>query len=298
MQTADARCASVAARQHACISLDQARRCGLDREAVRHRTETGRWRRTLPRIYVLGGAPASWEQRLCAALLWMGDGAAASGASAAALWGLPNFRAGAVEISHRGVRQSRDGIVVHRVELEADDITHVRGIPVTTPARTLSDLAGRLDDARFDAALHHCLHERLTTLPELEEVAARRSGAGFPGAARLRGALAAYGSGPAAASVLEVRAARRLRAAGLPSPHRQFAIDTESGRRYLDFAWPDRRVAVEVDGYRWHSSRESWRRDRERLRELARAGWRIVHVTAEDLNSFEGTAKELATLLR
>lgn len=298
METADARCATVAAGQHGCISLAQARLAGLDREAVHHRVRTGRWRRVLPRTYVLRGAPDAWEQRVQAALLWVGDGAAASGACAGALWRLPNLPQGRVEVSHTGARQSRFGVVVRRVRLESSDTEQVRGLCVTTPARTLADLAGRLDDARFDFALHHCLHERLTTWEELENVAKRRSGAGFAGAARLRKALTAYGSGPAAASPLEVRVERRLRSAGVPRPERQWPVVTRSGRRYLDFAWPGRFVALEVDGYRWHSSRTSWRRDRERLADLRRAGWTVVHVSSDDLGDFDRVAHELASLLR
>lgn len=298
VETPDALCATVAASQHGCLSLDQARRCGLDREDVHHRVSSGRWRRIMSRTYVLRGAPGTWEQRVHAALLWAGDGAAASGVCAAALWRLPNFPPSRIEVSVSGPRKSRYGVVVRRVRLEPSDVGRVRGIPVTTPARTLADLAGRLDDARFDLALHHCLHDRLTTLDDLEEVSARRSGPGFAGATRLRSALAAYGSGPAAASPLEVRVDRRLRAAGLPRPERQWPVDTGSGRRYLDFAWPGPRVALEVDGYRWHSSRTAWQRDRERLAELRRAGWTVVHVTADDLSRFGPVAQELASLLR
>lgn len=298
METADALCATVATAQHGCISLAQARLCGLNREDVHYRTRTGRWRRVLPRTYVLRGTPETWDQRVHAAILWAGEGAAASGACAAAVWRLPNFPHGRVEVSVPRARKSRYGIAVRQVQLDPDDVERVRAITVTTPARTLSELAGRLDEGRFDAVLHHCLHERLTTLDELEDVVARRSGAGFAGATRLRKALTAYGSGPAAASALEVRVERRLRGAGLPRPERQWPVETGSGRRFLDFAWPGRLVALEVDGYRWHSSRTAWRSDRRRLAELRRAGWTVVHVTSDDLGDFDAVAQELATLLR
>ena len=298
METPDARCAAVAAGQHGCISLAQARLCGLDRERVHYRAATGRWRRVLPRTYVLGGTPETWEQRAHAALLWAGDGAVVSGVCAAAAWRFPGYPQARIEISVQGARQSRHGIVVRRVRLERGDVARTRGLAATSPARTVADLAGRGRDARFDAALHHCLHERLATLADLEDVAVRRAGAGFTGATRLREALAAYGSGPAAASVLEARVDRRLREAGLPRPQRQWCVETRSGRRYLDFAWPRRLVALEVDGYRWHSSRTAWQRDRERLAELRRAGWTVVHVTSDDVGNFDATAEELAALLR
>lgn len=68
--------------------------------------------------------------------------------------------------------------------------------------------------------------------------------------------------------------------------------------RLLDFAWPRARVAVEVDGYRWHASREAWRRDRDRLAALRRAGWNVLNVTREDVDErFEQLVSELRILL-
>lgn len=295
MDSPDARCALVAANQHGCITRAQALACGLSPEGLQRRVRSGRWLRRLPRTYVLRGAPATWEQRLRAATLWAGDGAAASGRSAAALWGFPDSVRGPIEISHTGAKQSRTGIVVRRVRLDAVDLSSIRGIPVTTPARTLADLAARVSSDRFDAAWHYCLHQRLATLRDLSDVAWRRCGAGFPGVPRLREALAAYGGRPPAASPLEARFARRLRASGLPDAERQFAL----GGRYLDFAWPARCVAVEADGYRWHASRAAWARDRARLAELRRAGWTVVHVTQEDARrGFEEVIEELRELLR
>jgi very-short-patch-repair endonuclease len=289
----------VAAEQHGCLTAGQAMRCGLSAEAVRRRVRDGRWRRVLPKTYVLRAAPSTWEQRLFAALLWAGETAAASGLSAAALWGFPDFSPGPVEISHSGARQSRGQVLVRRVRLEPTDVTRIRGIPVTTPARTLADLAGRVDGARLDAALHYCLHDRLTTAAALQDLSERRSGPGFPGAGRLRASLAAYAGGPAAASPLEVRLDRRLRASGFPSPRRQHEVMVDGHRYYLDFAWPAARLAVEVDGYRWHSSRTAWLRDRQRLAALRRKGWTVVRVTREDVDDrFGDLEKELREFLQ
>ncbi|MDQ3982223.1 MAG: DUF559 domain-containing protein [Actinomycetota bacterium] len=168
---------------------------------------------------------------------------------------------------------------------------------MTTPGRTLVDVAGRLDRRSFDAAFHYCLHSRLTTHREMREHA--RLSSGCPGAQNLREALAAYGPrGSAAASPLEARVARRLHRSTLPPPVRQHEVRLPSGRRYLDFAWPAARVAVEVDGYRWHSSRTAWERDRARLRELRRAGWTIVHTTQDDVDGgFDQLVRELTPLL-
>lgn len=299
MDSRDARCGLLAAEQHGCITLAQAARCGISGEGVRRRVREGRWRRILPRVYVVRGAPSTWEQRLFAAVLWAGDAAAVSGPSAAALWGFPEFARAGVEISYPGAKQSRAGVTVRRVALELCDVARIRGIPVTSPARTLADIAGMTSIDRFDAAFHYCLHANLTCLASLEELAHRRAGPGFRGCARLREAVAAYAGDPAAASPLEARLARRLRSSNLPPARRQHEVRVEGRRRYLDFAWPHRLVAVEVDGYRWHSSRSSWRKDRDRLGALRRAGWTIVHAARDDVDErFDRLAKELQDLLR
>ncbi len=232
-----------------------------------------------------------------AAVLWGGGTAAVSGRAAAALWAFPDFDGGSVEISLRGGRRSRRGVVVRRVDIPKSDVITLRGIRVTTAARTVADLAGTTTDRRFDAAFHHVLHHRLATLEALADLADRYAGPGHPGAARLRSAVAAYNGRPAA-SPLEARLARRLRASALPKPVRQHEIRLGHVRYFLDFAWVRHRVAIEVDGYRWHSSRQAWQRDRERLTALRRAGWTVVNATKEDVDArFEALLAELRSLL-
>ena len=132
MGVADERCTMLAAEQHGCISFEQALRCGLSADAVFRRARSGRWRRILPSVYAVTGAPATWEQRLMAAVLWAGEGTAIARASAAALWKLPGFGPGRVEIYHATSKRSRSGVIVHRVRLDPRDATHLRGRPVTT----------------------------------------------------------------------------------------------------------------------------------------------------------------------
>ncbi|HEX2058854.1 MAG TPA: type IV toxin-antitoxin system AbiEi family antitoxin domain-containing protein [Actinomycetota bacterium] len=298
MGVPDDRCATLAAEQQGCISWRQALACGLSPEGVSRRARNGRWRRVLPQVYVICGAPSTWEQRLFAAVLWGGDSAVLSAGSAATLWGFPRFRRGPVEIAHPGSRRSRREVVVHRTRLPEGDVTNLDGFPVTTAARTLADVAGRLEPESFDAAFHHCLHARLTDLPTLAAVSARHAGAGHPGAALLREALRAYSGGRASASPLEVRCARLLARSKLPAPTRQLEVRAAGKRRFLDFAWPEARVALEVDGYRWHSSRAAWESDRARARELRRAGWAVIQVTHDDLaHGFDRIADEIAALL-
>lgn len=274
----------IAGEQHGCVTLAQAKRCRLSHKAVQRRVETRRWARVLPGVFVVRGSPDSWEQRLWAAVLWVGDGGAVAGAAAAALWEFPGFPPGPVEVTHPGSKQTGRGVVVHRAEMHPGEVTRIGALRVTTAARTLADIAARVDDHRLDVALHHCLHRRIASIGALEEIARRRSSSRSRGSARLARIVSAYSDGQPAASPLEVAVYRRLQAAGLPEPRRQHGVWVGGRRRYLDFAWPEDRVAVEVDGYRWHSSRAAWEADRERLADLRRGGWTVIHVTKADLD--------------
>lgn len=295
MGSPDDRCVTVAARQHGCLSRAQGLRAGLSGDGIARRCRTGRWTRVLPGVYVIAGAPVTWEQRYHAVLLWSGEGAALSHGSAAWLWRLPDSAPDPLEISHGGSKRARPDVVVHRVCLGAEDVTAHAGLRVTTPARTLVDIAGRLRPWQFDAIFHHCLHHRLTTLQAIEAAAAARSRR--PGSATVRGALETYSNGRPAASALEARVVRLLRQAELPRPQRQHEVVVGGRLRYLDFAWPERRVALEVDGYQWHSSRSAWERDRGRLRELRRAGWTVVTATHDDVREGAALVAELAATL-
>jgi very-short-patch-repair endonuclease len=86
-------------------------------------------------------------------------------------------------------------------------------------------------------------------------------------------------------SPLEAKVLRRLRAEGFEGPSNQFEVSDESGFvARVDFAWPTERVALHVDGYRWHSQRERFDRDRSQLARLTAVGWVSVHVTATGLD--------------
>ena len=272
-------------RQHGVISLAQALGLGLPQRAVERRVETGAWIRRLPRVYAAAAAPPSWEQRLMAAVLWGDAGAAASGRAAARLWELPGFAAPAVEVTIPRRRKAPRGVTLRGRAIDPVDLTVRRRIPVTTPGRTLLDLSARCRFDALDVAVHHGIRAGLVTPAELSRLSEGFGGRGACGAPLLRKVLRAYVAEAAAPqSPLEARVLRLLRRSGLPAPVRQHEVRLPDGRRrYLDFAWPSIKVAVEADGYQWHSSRSAWERDRRRLRELADQGWQVVSVTHGDL---------------
>lgn len=160
------------------------------------------------------------------------------------------------------------------------DRTERNGIPVTTPARTLIDVAAVSPPLAVEEALDDALRRKLVSIPRLrwrlEELNAR----GRSGITVIRRLLDVRdGLGRVPESVFETRLLRAMHAAGL-RPVLQHEVRAR-GRlvAIIDFAFPDVKVAIEADGFRWHSGRARWDIDRARRNELTLLGWRIIHVT-------------------
>ena len=235
------------------------------------------WSRLYPAVYRVAGVPETWRQALMAACLAWGDGVVVSHIAAAALWGLVGFEPGRIELSApRMQRRARGHHVHHPIALARTDVTTLDGIPVTTVARTLIDLAGCVEPHLLEEALDDALRRGLVRVAQLRRRLDASGRAGRRGS-RLLGEMIEVraGNGRVPESVFETRLLRVLRAARLPMPSLQHAI----GRYRVDFAYPERRVAIEADGFRWHSSRARWDRDIERRNALAVLGWTVIHVT-------------------
>ena len=139
-----------------------------------------------------------------------------------------------------------------------------RGIPVTTVARTLVDLAAVLSATQLARACHEAGVIHGTTPAQVQAVMARLGNC--PGAAKLRGVL--RGEVRVTMSELELRFLALLEATGLGLP----ITNRPAGGRRVDCRWPDRRLTVELDSYGYHSSRHSWEQDRRREREAYARG--------------------------
>ena len=284
-ESLDARVARLAAVQHGVFARSQVVAEGATRGFIEGRLATGRWEPRYPGVYVMAGAPASWRQRLLAACLL--TGAVASHRAAAAVLRVPGGETGTLELSAAdGRRVRRSGLVVHQVaSLDPVDVTVVDAIPVTTATRTIIDLAAVVTAEILEEALDDGLRRQLTSIPRLAWRIATLGRRGRPGIAVLQRLIAARGGArPTPESALETRLLRRLRRAGLPEPECQYEIK-DRGRLLarVDFAFPDARVAIEADGYRWHSGRVRWERDLARRNRLTAHGWRVIHVTSGDL---------------
>jgi hypothetical protein len=288
-ETVDARIARLAATQHGVFSRAQAVAEGAARSFIQHRLAARRWELRHPGIYAVAGTPAAWRQQLMAACLAAGDGARASHRAAGAVWRLPGGSEEIMELSVPKERRVRlRGVLVHRAAgLIPADVTVVDAIPVTTATRTLIDLAAMIPGDTLEEALDDALRRRLTSVPRLRWRLNGLGRRGRPGTGTLRALLEARTGGEAVPeSVIETRLLRVLREAGLPAPVCQYEI-RDRGRvlARVDAAYPEIRLAIEVDGYRWHSGRARWERDLARRNALTARGWRIIHVTWSDLEN-------------
>lgn len=234
-------------------------------------------------VYLVGPLEAPLS-RPAAATLAVGAGAVVSHESAAAIWGFGVRRGHAIDVTLAGrAARNRRGIALHRTrQLEAEDATVHRAVPITTPARTLLDLAAMLDEQRLARAVEQAELGRLTTSGELAVLVARRGR--HRGCARLAAVLEP--DRQMTRSAAERRMLELVAAARLPTP----AANTRVGGHEVDFLWPAQRLIVEVDGYAFHSSRAAFERDRERDADLQALGYRIIRLTWRRLTQEPGAA--------
>lgn len=232
-----------------------------------------------------------------AAVLAGGPGAALSDRSAAALWQVYRSSSDCQDVTVWPSRRSRPSLCFHTRQLEPDEMTEVRGIPVTTVARTLLDLASVLDRRGLERAIHEAEARRFTGPLSLGDVLARHRH--VRGAAVLTAILDAGRIGAdVTRSELEDRFLAFLDEGGLRAPLVNTMIEAARRRIEVDCVWPDRRLIVELDGHATHATRRGYERDRGRDRALAVAGWRVVRITWRQLHEERETlAADLRALL-
>jgi hypothetical protein len=178
-------------------------------------------------------------------------------------------------------RPRLEGVRVHASDvLTAGDLTMRHGIPVTSPARTAMDVASSMSMYLLGRFVDHIRRERHCDIHELAFVVNGLGGRGRPGTRLLRVLVEERLEGlEAGDSDAEVIAVRRLLQLGVPRPIQNHEVVV--GRRvfFLDLAWPELMIAVELDGFGPHSTRTAFDHDRERDLLLKRAGWEILRVS-------------------
>lgn len=300
----DVQLAQLAASQHGVFSLPQLVAIGLTASGVRKRVAAGRLHRVHHAVYALVPAPlVSVKGRYVAAVLACGPGAVLSHRSAADLHDLRATSRRNIDVIVPGRTSHRhDGVDVHRslTLLPGVDVTEIDGIPCTTIARTLLDLAGVVTMPQLERALNQAEAMNVLNLRTLQDQIERNRTT--PAAAKLRQALAFYEPGQAPTeSGLEEDLLTHLRAADLPLPERQVHIPLDDGEEPIraDFVWRAQRLVLETDGRQFHATARAFETDRRRDQRLARAGWRVVRVTWRQLRDDPAAVvRMLADLLR
>jgi very-short-patch-repair endonuclease len=294
--------ATFAARQHALVTLEQARDGGFTDDAVRRQIGAGRWRRLRHGVYLVNGAPETWEQAALAAVLASGPAAVVSHTTAGVLWGLPNvLREFPLEVSTPRPRRVRQpGVRVHRTtRFLAMEHTVRRQIPTTSVARTLVDLSGLLSVAQLGIATDFARRELDLRLADLQRCVVGLAPAPGRRPTRIHSVLSArLDHHDETDSGLEMRVLRAIVGAGLPEPVQQHQVQIGDRRRRIDLAYPDLKLAIEIDGWAHHAPRSAFDADRARENELEIIGWDRLHFTSAftDRQVADTVAAKLAAL--
>jgi hypothetical protein len=276
-----------AARQRGVVATRQLGAIGMTERDIERRVRVERLVRLQRGVLKVAGSPDNWHQRAFVACLAHGPGAVLSGSSAARLLGLDLPPSEVVELTvPRSVRPKRSPRVsVHRSRYLPDhDRTSKLGLPVTTAARTLLDLAGRLTSEEMCRVLDDAVIRNLVRAREVSLVLSDPRYSTTPGRGMLRAALAPLlDQKRPAESVPEMEIVRLLAREGIPSPVLQYEV-SDGGVLIarLDLAWPECRVGLEVDSFQYHSSPRALARDRNRSNELAKRDWFMIHTSPDE----------------
>ena len=277
----DRRIARLAGRQHGLVTVGQLKRLGLGSDAINHRRAVGRLHSIHVGVYAVGHETITFEGHLLAAVMACGSDAVLSHKQAGLVWGMfppwveVELEPVNVTVPRGSRRGRRPGIAVHRAALDRDERTIHRGIPISSPGRTLADLGPHLTPRELESCVDRAITENLVTPSTLRTAATRRRRA-----VALRGLLqAAERFDSVTESELEEAFLRLVREAGLPRPTLNASV---AGMR-VDAIWHGERVAVELDGYRWHRTRTRQESDRGREARLRRDGWMPLRYSARQV---------------
>jgi Transcriptional regulator, AbiEi antitoxin/Protein of unknown function (DUF559) len=279
------RVAELASGQRGRITRGQLTELGLSDEQIARWVSAGRIIRVHGGVYAVGHLAEPPRAALQAAVLAGGEDAALSHRSAACHLGLLSWAPKDVDVMvPRSGERDREGIRFHRPRIYAPEDRFVfDGIACTTVARTLVDLGAVVSLHHLERAVEQAELLQVLDVKAVADVLARI--ARPRGVRNLRRCLGAERLGAALTqSGIERRFLRLSLDAGLPRPVLQHPIELAPGRWHkVDFAWPDRRLAVETDGGAVHTTRTAARRDRHLDREIRNAGWRVERFMEDDI---------------
>jgi hypothetical protein len=285
------RVARVAGAQWGVVSAAELEDCGLGPRAIAGWVAAGHLHRLHVGVYAVGHSEVPIEGRFLAAVMACGVDAVLSHRSASAHLGLTKWEGLRVEVTVPDTTpRGHQGVLAHRsLRLGAEDITRHRGIPVTTAARTLVDLASVLGRRQLRRAVREAQALRLASIPQILaalERAGRRRGC------RALREIVATGPAPTR-TVLEDVVLDLILGGGLAHPEVNAPMVVGGRRVVPDYRWPEQRLVVEADSRTWHDHKLAREDDAERQAILEAHGERVVRVTWE-----QAIARPAETLAR
>jgi very-short-patch-repair endonuclease len=277
--------AALADHRDGLVTRDELRRVGLSEDRIDSWVGAGRLRRVFRGVYAVGQVRFDSRTRIQAAVLACGRGAVASHRSAAFLLGFGKRAPTVIDLISPNQRGRKiDGIRIHDVPYpDRSERGHVRGIPCTSPARTIVDLAGTYGDDDLRETVERAATARRLDLAAVDAILA--SGPRRRGAPRLRGVLddwrplAETAKYATVRSLFEAKLLPLLVAASLPLPAVNAPVRTEERILEVDLLWDQERFVVEADSRRHHAIEIAFERDRKRDRELLAINHRVLRVT-------------------
>lgn len=274
---------ALAARQYGVVARRQLLEAGVASSRVERWTAA---RRLLPLyrgVYAVGHDRLTRDGHWLAAVLAAGPGAVLSHREAAALHGLRPSSRPKVDVTVAAQRRV-PGVQVHRVErLEDADVTAVAGIPVTTVARTLVDLADVVPPRALRKAFDEAERSHRIDVRAIEDVLARTRTRNGDGCRRVRAVLAELATLGAGVTRSDLEADFLA----LLDVHRIVRPTTNAWTEHMevDACWPAARLVVELDGWDAHRTRQAFQTDRTRSNDLQAAGWTVLRFTHADVTS-------------
>ena len=244
---------------------------GYGRGSIDARLANGYLQLLHPGVYAVGHRALGYRGRWMAAILAGGPGAVASHKTAGAIWDLRSSNSGRIDVTVPVTRHRIAGVTLHRSRsLAPTAVTTHDGFPVTTVERTLVDLAGTLSQAELERAFEQALRLQILDMRKLRLTPGRK------GTKVLRDIIAAHDP-----DVLYTRAELErlfqsfIRARKFPQP----SVNVWIAGYEVDAYWPGHALIAELDGYKYHGSRQAFESDRAKTAALQLAGYTVVRIT-------------------
>ncbi len=279
--TRDERIGQIAAHQRSRVDRRQLRQAGISDSAITRLVAKGQLHREHPGVFAVGHPGHGPLTRETSALLACRPGALLSHMSAAELWGLvrPGHPGRPVDVLIAGRQTARPaGVTVHRTRrLHPSEVRFHERLPVTSPARTIFEIADELPKRAVERAIDDGLERNLVRLSQIRDVIARNPGR--RASTILRSLLQQRTGSTVSRSDAEERALWLLREANLPQPEMNFPLHGYTA----DFYWPQYRLVLEVDGYRYHSSKTAFERDRRKDAVFRAAALDVIRVSSDQV---------------